>query len=329
MLAVYNDIWRAKIMSKSRYSQATASVIAGLMLAACATTSTVTPSVAAQESAEFAKPTAEDIALISRAEPLAQVKYWNQQYNLHPIDLDIALAFTRSLRAINSFERVVEVANLAVVSHPQSAEMYVELGRANAKIDKPRQAVRAFSNALTINPDDPYPYAAVGVILDQQGEHQGAQHAYMEALKLSPDRPTTLANYGLSLALTGDLTKAEDKLRKAASLPNASPRIRQNFALVLGLRGKFEEARTIAMQDAPDGIAERNADFLAQMIGNDPQLRAISDVAVAQDAPKAAPSDTVQTLALAEPGATSPQQTTTSARPRRARRGTLATDGLN
>jgi Flp pilus assembly protein TadD len=325
-------------MSKSRYFQAGASVLASFAFAACATTSSTSPASVAPEASEFAKPTAEDIALISRAEPLAQVNYWNQQYNLHPVDLDIAMAFIRSLRQIGSFERAAEVANLAVVSHPQSAELYIELGRANASQRKSREALRAYSRALDINPNDPYPFAAVGIILDREGQHTSAQKAYAEALSRSPNRPTTLSNYGLSLALSGNLPDAEDKLRKATSLPEATPAIRQNFALVLGLQGKFDEARDIAAQDAPNGIAERNTDFLAQMIGTNTQLQAISDIAAAQDAPKAAPSQAVQTVALAEPVRTETRPAPTAQQPspqptnsprRRTRRNTLVTGGLD
>lgn len=320
-------------MSTSRYFQASASVLAGFMFVGCAATSAAEPAVTTVENTEFAKPTAEETALIARAEPLAQVKFWNQQYNLHPVDLDIAKAFARSLRQINSHERAAEVAGLAVVSHPTSAEMYVELGRANASLGKSRDALRAYGRALSLTPNDPYPYAAIGIILDREGQHENAQQAYAEALARSPDRPATLANYGLSLALTGNLSQAEDKLRKAAGLPGASAMIRQNFALVLGLQGKFDEARTVATQDAPDGIADRNTDFLAQMIGGNAQLQAISDVAAAQDAPRAAPSDSVGTVALAEldaaPRANAGTETTTNSRPRRARRGTLVTDGLD
>jgi len=319
-------------MSKSRILQAGVSGLACLAFIGCATTSAAAPATGVNdaEASEFAKPTAEDIALISRAEPLAQVNYWNQQYNLHPVDLDIALAFTQALRRINSLERAVEVAKLAVVSHPESAEMFNELGRANSSLGNSRDAIRAFSRSLAINPNDAYPYAAVGVILDREGQHENAQKVYAEALVRNPNRPATLSNFGLSLALTGNLHDAEDKLRQAAALPDASAKIRQNFALVLGLRGKFDEARTVAMQDAPNGIAERNTDFLEQMIGNNPRLRAISDVAAAQETPLAAPSESVQTLALAEPeGVTQAPPRTSTPRPRRARRGALVTDGLD
>ena len=321
-------------MSKSRYLQASASALAGLALFGCATTAPTTQAAAVQNS-EFSKPTPEDIAIISRADPLAQVQYWNEQYNLHPVDLDISLAFTRALRQINSFERAAEVANLAVVSHPQNAEMFIELGRAHASQGKSREALRAYSRALAINPNDAYPYAAVGIILDRESKHDAAQKAYAEALIRDPERPKTLANYGLSLALSGNLSDAEDKLRQASGMPGATMRIRQNFALVLGLQGKFDEARTVALQDAPNGIADRNTDFLAQMIGGNAQLQAISDVAEAQDAPQAAPSQNVQTAALTEPTTTPTPQpaqatsTTAAKRPRRARRGTLVTGSPN
>ncbi len=329
-------------MSKSRYLRISASVLAGLALAACASTSGASSDRDAAEASEFAKPSAEDIELIARAEPIAQVNYWNQQYNLHPVDEEIALYFIRSLRQISSFERAAEVANLAVVSHPQSADLFVELGRASASQGKSREALRAFGRALNINSDDPYPFAAIGIILDKEGQHENAQAAYTEALVRNPDRTSTLSNYGLSLALTGKLSEAEEQLRKAVDLPDASVKVRQNFALILGLQGKFDEARAIAAKDAPNGIAERNADFLAQMIGSNAKLQAISDVVASRDAPKPAPSEPIQSVALGEPGsntertaqpvpspATIAQNTPkeTAPRRRRARRSNLITGG--
>ena len=338
-------------MSKSKYFHAGASVLASLAFVGCASTPGPSSGAASTEATAFAKPTAEDIELISRAEPLAQVNYWNQQYNLHPVDPDVAMGFIRSLRQINSFERAAEVAGLAVVSHPENADFFVELGRANASQGKSREALRAFAKALEINPDDPYPFAAVGIILDREGQHENAQSAYAQALSRSPNRTTTLSNYGLSLALSGKLPEAENKLRKAAELPGATAKIRQNFALVLGLQGKFDEARSVAAQDAPNGIAERNTDFLAQMIGTSPQLQAISDIASAQDTPKPAPSQPVHSAALqepldqpkpapqpqpeprqAEPTPTATAQSapaSTTGRRRRARRSTLVTGGLD
>ncbi|MEO1406612.1 MAG: hypothetical protein AAFV54_08985, partial [Pseudomonadota bacterium] len=96
-------------------------------------------------------------------------------------------------------------------------------------------------------------------------------------------------------------------------LPEATAQVRQNFALILALNGKFEEAREVASIDASEYIAEKNIDFIAQMIGESPQLERIADAASAQsvateptpvqptEVPKAAPTTVVETETLSEP----------------------------
>ena len=261
-------------MSKPILTQMATSLVALNLIAACATTPATGPEAADADAAP--KPTPEDIAVAERADPLTRANFWNTHYNAHPTDLDIALAFSKSLRGIGSYERASEVAQLIAVSHPDSYNALMEIGRAEQGKNNLLGAVQAFARAAELDPNSATPYAAVGALYDQQGEHAAAQQAYREALLRDPNRPATLSNYGLSLALEGNLVDAETKLRKAAGLPGATAQVRQNFALVLGLQGKFDEAREIAAIDAPEGVAEQNMEFLARLIGRNERLEQVS-----------------------------------------------------
>ncbi len=244
-----------------------------ILAGACATTS---PPQAAPESAldasYLSKPTAEEVDMIGRADPLTQATFWNEYYNSFPKDRDIALSFMKALRQINSHDRVIEVGRNSQLLFANDADIWLELGRSYGALNMGAEALQAYRNSAAAAPFDPAPHAALAVLYDNIGQHAEAQFAYRQALSLDPNRAVTLSNYGLSLALTGNLEDAETALRQAISLPGSNTSIRQNFALILSLLGKFEEAQSIAALDAPGGVAQKNAEFLKELIGNNPQF---------------------------------------------------------
>jgi len=290
-------------MSRSNIIKAFTPLIALTAFAACATTpangSATTRSAQADANA-LPKPTAEMITAIKGTSLLEQANFWNQQYNIHPTDLDISIEYIDSLMAIKSYERAAEVATFTSVSFPENPDVFLLLGKAHRKNNDALGAAAAYDRAVELSPYDATPLAALAGILDSRGDHETAQLAYQRALALDPNRPVTLSNYAMSLTLVGKLEQADEALTKATDLPGATPAIRQNHALVLGLLGKFDEARAVALIDAPEGIAQRNTDFLKAMIGDNPQLKAI-----AQNAAQA-PATTTRQVATAEIPASAP-----------------------
>lgn len=285
------------------------------LLGGCATTATAPE--AATEQVALSKPTQEEIDTISRADALTQATFWNDYYNAYPADRDIALRFIKALRSINSHDRAAEIAKTTSLKFPEDSAIHLELGRANVGLGNYDDAVLAYQKAADLAPFDATPYAAMGILFDSRNAHERAQTAYRKALALDPNRPITLSNMGLSLALLGELEQAETALRQATALPGATTAVRQNLALILGLQGKFDEARSIAEIDAPEGVAQRNADFLKQMIGNNARLRNLAENgAVPRNAssdvetPSAAPTSTVASAPLEE--VSEPNQTITA-----------------
>ena len=297
-------------MIKSTIFKLSAAAVIISAMSACATSSA--PDAASAPEIAYEKPSASEIEQISYSTPLEQAGFWLKQYNLHPTDLDISVAYIHALMKIKSYEEAVEVAKFTSVTFPDNAHVWTLLGRAYNKQDKPVEAVKAYGKVVEINPEDAAPLAAMGAIFDSRGDHATAQMAYERALKLDPNRPFTLANYGLSLSLVGKLEQAEEALARATEMEGATAAVRQNYALVLGLRGKFDEARKIASIDAPERVADRNAAFLENMIGDNPRLKAIaakaertapitpvSNISVqTAEIPKAAPTESLTSSAL-------------------------------
>lgn len=214
----------------------------------------------------MAPATPEEIAAAERSDPLTRANFWAQEFQKDQANPVTALAFMRSLRAIGSHERVIEVGASIVPFHPDDHQILLEMGRSLLANGQPEAAAQALVRSADVSPvTEAAPLAALGLAFDRMERHDQAQEAYREALKREPGRISTLSNYGLSLALTGRLSQAEEQLRTAAGLPGADARVRQNLALVLGLQGKFDEMAAVD-PSAPRRTVEANRSALRQMI---------------------------------------------------------------
>ncbi len=321
-------------MPYSSHFKICASLLALSILGACASTTEPSKNGVQVDSAQaLPKPTKDTLAGVKNLSPLEQANFWNQQYNAHSTDLETSLAYIEALFAINSYDRAAEVAKLSTASFPDNPDVFMAMGKALNKLNKPLESARAYGRVVELSPYDAAPLAALGAIFDSRGDHETAQLAYHRALALDPDRPATLSNLGLSLTLVGKLEQAEEVLARATDLSDATPAVRQNYALILGLLGKFDEARKVAAVDAPEGVAARNTDFLKNMVGDNPQLQAVAQNAASTpknttvasppptDIPAAVPTNLVTTAALEDLKSTPPAakrptvtaQTTTSA----------------
>ena len=245
--------------------------LALIAMAGCATTDSAEPLSAEEEAYQEAieqalqPASAEEIAQAERSDPITRANFWSNEYQKNAADLSTTVSFMRSLRQIGSHERVVDVASSALPIHPQSYELYLELGRSYLADNKPTEAAQAFVRSADFAPEtEAAPLAGLGLAFDRLENHVQAQEAYEIALQRQPNRVSTLSNYGLSLALTGQLQQAEDALRKAVEQPGADVRVRQNLALILGLQGRFEEMAAVD-PTAPTRSVEANQNVLRQM----------------------------------------------------------------
>lgn len=259
-------------MSRPNFITCTVSSLVLAGLAGCATSEAAKsddPDAAYKAAIEAASApaTPEEIALAERSDPLTKANFWGEEYRKDPANLETIVPLMRALRGINSHDRVIELATTTLPLHPQSHEIFLELGRSMTAKGEHKQAVVAFARAADFSPEtDATALSALGVAFDRTGEHEKAQQAYAFALEREPTRTSTLSNYGLSLALTGNLGAAEASLRKAVAMDNADSRIRQNLVLILGLQGRFDEIAAIDPY-APKGTVESNRIALEKMLG--------------------------------------------------------------
>ena len=259
-------------MSRARTAKYTLCLLALASSAACASTpgteSASAEDMAYQQAIEaaLAPATAAEIAQANRSDPITRANFWANEYQKDAAELDTTIEFMRALRGIGSHDRVLEIATTALPIHPESHEIFLELGRSFMAQSKFEQAAQAFVRSADLAPaTEATPLAALGLAFDRLEEHEKAQQAYQYALDREPDRATTLSNYGLSLALTGQLEAAEAALRKAVLAPSADVRVRQNLALILGLQGRFEEMQAVD-PNAPPRSIEANQRALQEMI---------------------------------------------------------------
>ena len=269
-------------MSRARTAKFALPMIALLTSVACASSpDTVAENAKDKEfqaaMEEALRPaTAEQRDLANRSDPLTRASFWANEYQKDAADLETTIEFMRALRAISSFDRVFEVASTAAPLHPDSYELFLEIGRAYLAQNNYEPATQALARSADLSPStEAAPLAALGLAFDRMGQHEKAQSAYQFALEREPNRVSTLTNYGLSLALTGQLENAEAALRKAVIAPGADVRVRQNLALVLGLQGRFDEMVEVD-PNAPPRSIEANQRALRDMIT--PRTQDFSDL---------------------------------------------------
>lgn len=255
-------------MSSAKKPLAGLALVLAATASACASTGQSTADKEMEKAIEaaLAPASAEEREAANRADPLTRANFWGKEYQKAPQDVTVAREFASALRGIGSNKRAIEVINTTLIVHPGDADLLMTLGRVQMAEGQFQLARAAFETATLSDPDRADGWAALGTALDQLEMHRQAQTSYQRALQIDPARTTTLTNYGLSLLLSGDLAGAEAQLRQAAAQPDANSRVTENLALVIGLQGRFDEMKTLSSQNAPDKVAEQNADLLRGLV---------------------------------------------------------------
>jgi Flp pilus assembly protein TadD len=192
-----------------------------------------------------------------------------QRYDQQPYDKQIAMAYTRALRASGRYDQAVAVAQRLAAKYPKDMQVLGCYGKALAEDGRLREAEVVLPEAHT--PEEPNwsILSAQGAVEDQLGDHDQAQSYYRAALQIAPNQPEVLSNLGLSYALSKQLPLAENTLRTAAAQPGADTQVRQNLALILSLEGKFDAAQTVAQEDLAPVDAAEDVASIKQMIAQD------------------------------------------------------------
>lgn len=203
---------------------------------------------------------------MSATEAARATSQWASAYAKDPQDPEMALGYAKSLRAIGSKDRALEILKTAYRANPKEGEVAAELGRVALEMGRMDIASHALNSAEAQGITDWKTLSAQGTLHAKKGEHGEAQQYFQAALEKKPDATSVINNLALSYALDGKAKESEALLRTAAANGHDDKRLRQNLALVLGVQGKFDEARQVAAVDMTEQQAKSSMSYLRSMM---------------------------------------------------------------
>jgi Flp pilus assembly protein TadD len=213
----------------------------------------------------------EDVQM-SAEQAAGAIQQWALAYAKNPQDPKMALGYAKSLKAIGSNDRALEVLKGAYQANPADGQVAGELGRLALEMNQLNVAKVALKSAEEQGVGDWKTLSAEGTLHAKEGDHAEAQQYFLAALQKKPDAVSVINNLALSYALDGKAKESEDLLRKAVASGQDDKRVRQNLALVLGLQGKFQEARQVASVDMTEDEAKSSMAYLHNMLSKPTQF---------------------------------------------------------
>lgn len=189
-----------------------------------------------------------------------------RRYEANPADAETALAYARTLRAMDLNPQAVAALQQTTLRVPNNRAVLAAYGKALADAGRFREAQDVLSRSYLPERPDWRILSVQGAVEDQLGNFAAAQGFYDTALRLAPGEPSVLANQGLSFALARRLDDAERVLRQASASPGADSRVRRNLALVLGLKGRLPEAEAILKRDMPPDQVAADMGAMRKMV---------------------------------------------------------------
>lgn len=122
--------------------------------------------------------------------------------------------------------------NRALQSHPDSSEVYSNIGLAQLGLKEQRDGIRSFRKALELNPNNVHAAANLGSIYVQNKEYSKAVFALEIANRNEPKDIRNLVNYGVALVGTGKYDQAKAQYEQALRINSTSRETLYNFAVV-------------------------------------------------------------------------------------------------
>jgi Flp pilus assembly protein TadD len=234
------------------------------MLGACAQVGGGDSGLLAALSSESRPP--EAAAPATPLDPQAAVELAGQEYSKDPRDLDKAIAYAKSLKAIGQKSQALAVLQQASLISGSDKKVASEYGRLALEMDQVNVAKKLLEVADDPGAPDWRVVLARGTVLAKEGRYRDAIGFYERALALQPGHPSVVNNLALAYTMNGDAGKGEELLRQASASSEANAKVRQNLALVLGLQGKYDESTKVGSVDLPADKAQQNTDLLKKMV---------------------------------------------------------------
>jgi len=282
------------VAKPGRHAGLLAALAAALMLGGCAQVGSDADSglfaALAPGSAEEAPP----------QDPQKAAEFWSKKYSKNPRDLDAALGYAGSIKALGKKREALAVLQEASVIHGQDRRLASDYGRLALELDQ----VSVAKKVLEIADDPANPdwrvILARGTALAKEGSYRDAIPFYERAQALNPNHPSVLNNLALAYTMSGEADRGEALLRQASAAGD-NAKVRQNLALVLGLQGKYTEATKVASQDIPPADAQANTALLQKMVKLDPKPMTPSEPASGTGGPAVAEASPASAVAVPLP----------------------------
>lgn len=144
------------------------------MTGACASTGQSQADKALSQAVEAALAPApqEERDAANRADPLTRANFWSKEYQKDPENIETALQFAESLRAMGSQDRALDVATKTLVVHPGNPDLLMVTGRVRMTEGNFAAARAAFEEVTRTAPERADGWAALGTAFDQLEMHR-------------------------------------------------------------------------------------------------------------------------------------------------------------
>jgi len=102
-----------------------------------------------------------------------------------------------TLMAAEKFDRAEIALREIIITHPDLAGPYINLGMIYAQTDRTVDAEHAFEQAIECNPENAIVYNQQGILYRKTGRFDQAVQAYNKALEIDPDYTNAHLNLGI------------------------------------------------------------------------------------------------------------------------------------
>ena len=155
-----------------------------------------------------------------------------------PFDSRIFLLQNKVFQSQQNYTRAQEACLKGLQYHPNSPELYGDLGMAYARAGDSNRAEQALLRAIDLSPAQYQTLNNLGGVYQQRDDLDRALDAYQKALQLKPDYVDALSNMGLLHTRRGAYDAAVASIEQALAITGSRPGLNHNLADALYLRGR-------------------------------------------------------------------------------------------
>lgn len=160
----------------------------------------------------------------------------------HPDVAELYINLGASLRALGDHQGAETAYRDALTRAPQNAQAWFNLGNLLRQSGRGADALAAFAKADALQPGTPEILNNLGVQLYDMGDVEDARRHYETALAGRPDFADALTNLGNALQRMCRMAEAEAALNRALAMAPANPVYRLNMSAFMAANGRYPEA---------------------------------------------------------------------------------------